>query len=118
MKVPVFDELAIWQCSKYSTFSVNIRTGDANAPDTLLEFCQSRNLGLEDWSSIRMLCAECSRGNPGPHDCKAAQEEGSRCFGLAAQNREDAITVLRDWKESVEHAQFSDPELVLDAKVH
>jgi tetratricopeptide (TPR) repeat protein len=118
MKVPVFDELAIWKRSKYSTFRVNIRAADASAPDSLLEFCRSRKLGLEDWSSIRILCDKCSRGNPGPHDCPAIQEEGSQTFGLAAQTRDEAIAALRDWKESVNDAEFGDPELVVDATVH
>ena len=117
-KAPVFHELAIWQRSKYSMFRVNIRTEDASAQDILMEFCRSRKLGLDDWSSIRILCAECSRGNPGSHDCGAIQEEGRRRFGLAAQTRKDAIAVLRDWKESGDDAEFSDLEVVLNATVH
>jgi len=118
VKVPVFDELAIWERSKYSTFKVEIQTWDESAPARLLELCQDRKLGLEDWSSIRMICAECSRGNLGPHDCKAVGVDGSRRFGLAARNREEAIAVLRDWKRTAEDAEFSDLEAVLDATVH
>lgn len=117
-RVPVFDELAIWERSKYSTFKVEIQTWGASAPARLLELCQDRKLGLEDWSSIRMICAECSRGNLGPHDCKAVAADGSRRFGLAARNRDEAITVLRDWKRTVEDAEFSNLEVVLDATVH
>jgi DNA-directed RNA polymerase specialized sigma24 family protein len=46
------------------------------------------------------------------------QSSYGRRFGLAAQTREEAITVLRDWEQSIDDAWFSDPELVLDATIH
>jgi len=65
-EVPVFDELSIWKASNYSTFRVKLEMPDDSAKEKLVELCVAHELGVEDWTTIRILCAKCSRGNPGP----------------------------------------------------
>ena len=117
VKVPVFEELSIWQVSEYSTFSVKLQIRDEDSERQLVAYCHTGKLGIEDWSTVRFLCAACSRGNPGKHDCKAKPlEDGSRRFGFAAKEKEDLVKVLAEWATSSGPADFAEPELVLAAK--
>lgn len=116
--VPVFDELEVWQPSSYSTFQVTLNVPNAEAEEKLVDLCEARQVGLEDWSTIRILCAKCSRGNPGPHECEAAAtDDGTRRFGFAAKNREDLVSLLIDWASSIPHADYRDIELKLPANL-
>jgi hypothetical protein len=89
----------------------------------------ARRIGLEDWSTLRIVCDECSRGNPGPYNCKARKsEDGTRSFGLAAENYEDAVRVLANgqrsaivlisgiWKPCSTHASIEPSSLVLNER--
>jgi len=115
---PVFDELGIWQASKYSTFAAALNLPNEESERLLVRVCAESGMGVEDWSSIRVICAECSRGNPGPHDCKARQsEDGTRRFGLAATNYEQAVGTLQNWMAISDGARFKDLHIVLDARL-
>jgi hypothetical protein len=63
IEVPVFDELQVWRPSNYSTYEVTLQAGDSNSEVALAEIGSDLGLGVEDWSTIRWICAECSRGN-------------------------------------------------------
>lgn len=96
-KVPVFDELSIWEVSAYSTFRVDLQIPDAASEERLVDFCRSREIGVEDWSTVRFLCAECSRGSPGPHNCEAkAPEDDSRRFGFGAKTQDELSSTLAE----------------------
>ena len=115
-EVPVFDELAIWEVSKYSTFRVRLHMLDDSAEQHLSELCDEAQLGIEDWTAIRILCAQCSRGNPGPHECESKPlEDGSKRFGFGAKKREDLLRVLEDWTSANAGADFGSLELVVPA---
>jgi len=78
--------------------------------------CGASQIGVEDWSTLRIICDECSRGNSGSRDCKAREsEDGTRNFGLAAANYEDAVRVLREWATISEGSHFKDLETGFDA---
>jgi tetratricopeptide (TPR) repeat protein len=90
VEVPVFDELQLWRASSYSTYEVTFRSEDSNLEVALAELGSERELGVEDWSTIRWLCADCSRGNPGPHQCTAKSADSStRRFAIAALTEND-----------------------------
>lgn len=117
VEVPVFDELSIWQVSEYSTFCVKLQIRNQESQEQLVKLCHAQQLGVEDWSTVRFICAACSRGNPGKHDCKAKPlEDGSRRIGFGAKRKEDLVKVLREWATSTGPADFDEPELVLAAK--
>ena len=68
--------------------------------------------------TLRIMCDECSRGNAGPHDCRLREsEDGTRNFGLAVKNYEDAVRVLRKRMTIIEGTDFSGLETVFDARV-
>jgi hypothetical protein len=118
-EVPVFDELSIWKVSEYSTFRVKFNMRDDSAQERLVDLCTAADIGIEDWTTIRMLCAKCSRGNPGPHNCEAKPlEDGHRRFGFGAKKQEDLSKVLHEWASSNLGAAFDTPEQVLAAALH
>lgn len=115
-EVPVFDELMIWSVSNYSTFRVRLHVPDEDAQKELVALCEAHELGVEDWSTIRFLCSECSRGNPGPHKCEARPlEDGSRRFGFAARNRQELLAVLQEWSAANGSSDPDEIEIVLPA---
>ncbi len=115
-EVPVFDELSIWCVSGYSTFCVKLNVPDGDAEKSLVDLCEVHRLGFEDWTTIRFICAECSRGNPGPHECEAKPlEDGTRRFGFGAKTQQDLLTVLREWSSANESADVGNVEIVLSA---
>lgn len=113
--VPVFDELQLWQESQYSTFRVSLNVPDEAAQDRLIEICKERSLGIEDWGTITIICAECSRGNPGPHDCKATDENSRRSFAFAAQFESEVRSILDLWVSEISDASYEGIEIALAA---
>jgi hypothetical protein len=96
----VFNELGIWQRSTYSTYDVEISLPGPDAKESLDRLCTELDLAFEDWGTLRHLCAQCSRGNPGPHECDPVPpKEGHSRFGFAARGRSAIDEVLRRWLE-------------------
>jgi hypothetical protein len=111
---PVFDELGVWLTSDYSTFEVRLSVPNQAAEDRLVEFCRGRKIGVEDWSTIRMVCAECSRGSPAPHDCQRS-DLTRRPYALAAKSEDDLRMLLTEWVAETPGAEYGAVDLVLRA---
>jgi hypothetical protein len=45
-------------------------------------------------------------------------EDGTRTFGIAAKNHEDAVRTPREWAATSDGAYFVDLEAVIDARVY
>ena len=113
----VFDELEIWQPSSYSTFEAGIDTPENSSEEQLVEVCRRYELGVEDWSTLRILCETCSRGNPGPHSCSAVTPSGiRRSYAFAAKSEESLRHVLREWTAITAGAAFGNLRMVLPAE--
>jgi hypothetical protein len=111
---PVFNELAVWHGSTYSTFQSALSMRDLSAEQHLAKACDYSDIGFEDWSTVRILCAACSLGTPGPHECAASETiEGAKNYGFGAESRESLIEVLNYWTSDADGRSFSDPHLVL-----
>lgn len=108
----VFDELAIWRTSEYSTFEVELTVPNQVAFESLVERCREKQFGIEDWGTIRMLCEVCSRGDPGEHEC-AAESSGKWRYGIAVKSEAELRTFLADWVEVENGAGFGRIELKL-----
>lgn len=112
--VPVFDELMLWKASDYSTIQVNLNVPDEAAMETLVDLCDENELGIEDWSTARILCAQCSRGNPGPHKCDAGDEKlGRVAFAFGAKNESQLTKVLGQWRERHPSAGYGEIQILL-----
>lgn len=113
LEYPVFDELAVWEPSGYSTFRVTIHADEA-AKESLTQHCEVNNIGIEDWSTLRTLCPVCSRGKPGPHKCIAHDVANrERRYGFAAISREALMRVLEQWSLERSDVAFDEPRLAL-----
>lgn len=93
---PVFDEIELWSASGLPTTIASVsgfaEPGDREAFDVYLE---SIELPHENWSNVRMLCRQCSEGNPSEqHSHDAASHDG--IFGFAATASE-VTAALNSW---------------------
>jgi hypothetical protein len=102
--VPVFDEIELLQPSGYLRFEVDVQATSAVALQTLFGRAADQDIGLEDWRTIRCLCAECSRKSPGPpaHDGAMTAEatDGLTHLVAAAPDEGRLRALLDDWAAS------------------
>ncbi len=97
--VPVFDAIELLRPSADLNFEVELRAPDREALDTLFYQASDENMGLEDWGTVRCLCAACSRGSPGPsqHDGVLNSDRFNEPIHLmAAAPDKDCLRVLLD----------------------
>jgi hypothetical protein len=111
---PVFDELGMWKPSAYSTFEVELTMPGSMAMERLEEKCRENDMWVEDWGTMRSLCAACSRGNPGEHDCTSVPT-GKNRFGFAAKSEERLRALLKEWKEEEEGIEVGNVTTALNA---
>ncbi len=99
----MLDAIERWSPSEIPTFSVDVTcTADSDA-SALVDLFESNHFAAEDWStSVRHLCAECSRGNPGTHDHPFPEGETRRSFGLASPLGL-ADRLLAEWRDAAPH---------------
>jgi len=111
---PVFNELELWKPSGYSTFQSALSMDDENAEHDLIQACNESDIGLEDWTTVRIICAACSVGSLDQNHCSAgAVDEGDRNYGFGVMSREVLVQVLSSWANASPGRGFSDPHLVL-----
>lgn len=113
---PVLDELGIWKMSAYSTYEVELVLPNDTAADSLRDKCGENHLAVEDWGSIRMLCAACSRGNPGEHVC-TNESTGRNRFGFAARSEYELREALQWWTEVEDGAVIGSITLAVSGSV-
>jgi hypothetical protein len=68
----------------------------------------------EDWGTVRILCAECSRGTPDEHTCTDSPDavKATR-FGSAARSRVALEKMLLEWREIALEVKFGELTLEL-----
>lgn len=93
---PVFNELGLWQRSSYSTFEAAVVIPGTAAFESLEELCKQQDVAVENWATIRILCAACSRGNPGEHAC-AQDGDQERRIGFATKSEAALRQTLQTW---------------------
>ena len=110
---PVFNELGLWRKSSHSTYEVELVVPNAEAIEGLKNRCRDGDLWFEDWASVRIICGECSKGNPVEHVCV---DEGKRegTYGFAARSESRLRELLQDWLEVEPNAQLKSIRLVVD----
>jgi hypothetical protein len=75
-EVPVFDALQLLQASPHATYAVRVQAASTDDVLALATLAEERDCGIEDWDTIRQLCAACSAGNPGSHEAPAPYAAG------------------------------------------
>ena len=114
-EVPVFNELEVWEKSSYSTFEAHIKMPDEAALDSLAELCDSRKLGIEDWGTVRVICATCSSGSLEPHEHQPAQNDQMSSFAFGAKSYDELMMTLTQWSAEIKNVELGHVEMVLDA---
>ena len=109
---PVFNELGVWRASDHSTFEVELGMPTTSAFESLKERCRQNDMWVEDWGTVRSLCAECSRGNPTEHTC-TSEETGQNKFGFAAKSENGLRKLLGEWAEVEDGATVGGVRLVV-----
>jgi len=96
---PVFNELQILEASRFGTFVVEIENASLEEARTL-EMLATDDVHIEDWSTIRTLCKQCSEGTPHDHhDDEAAEFSGTRRFAFAARTVAEIAAILASWQK-------------------
>jgi tetratricopeptide (TPR) repeat protein len=96
---PVFNELQLIRLSDFKTFSVLAETDDQNQIDQLGDLCDRNQIGFEDWTTVRLLCKQCSEGIPHDHHDHEnnVSFEGKRRLGFAALDKAIIEKILKEW---------------------
>lgn len=111
---PVFNELMVWKRSAYSTYRVEVVAVSDEARESLERLCEEQGIEFEDWSTVRTLCAACSRGNPEEHSCSTSESaKGPSRFGFAAKSRTDLAAVLAAWRETEADLRVGEAEMLV-----
>lgn len=87
-ELPIFDELEVWESSRFVTYEVALQLPHAGAKAVLAEICTERGLGLEDWS---------------------AAHAGAPTAAIAAESEAAVHGVLQEWAERVPGAGLRSP---------
>jgi len=96
----VLNELKLLKPSEYKTYSVTIYTSTQSDIDKLEELCEVAEIEMEDWSTIRYLCKQCSEGvahNDHDQDIEERETPSERYIGFAIINKSELVQVLADW---------------------
>jgi hypothetical protein len=112
VEYPVFDELELWKSSSHSTFDVRLEFQSETQLLFLENLLRERSFGIEDWSSVDTLCAECSQGSIQEHEHPAALPGR---FAMASPTEEELVTVLEAWKSALPGTDFDKIERVYPA---
>lgn len=108
-EVPVFDELARLQDSGLPTWQASVVGADDGDVHVLSDLLGSRGLGVDEWSGIRVLCAQCSLGSPDAGHSHGPNREDATRLGFTGE-----ATALRsaldEWLDAHQHVALLDFE--------
>lgn len=112
---PVFNELQLLTKSAHKTYSVTAVIESQAHIDTLESLCQGAEVEMEDWSTIKYLCRQCSEGTVHEHHDQDLEDRDNseRYIGFASQNVEKVKKVLTDWR-AITLCEHSEIELELE----
>lgn len=107
----VFDELARLEDSGLPTWQAYVVGATSDDLEVLSDLVGPRGLGVDDWSGIRMLCAECSLGSPdADHTHEPVREDATR-LGFAGDET-GLRSAIDEWLDAHEHVVLLDLEFL------
>jgi len=117
--VPVFNELQILQASNLGLFTVLVEHASNVDIDALVQL-RSDELKIEDWSTIRRLCRQCSEGRPHDHHDQnhrlSSEIQPTRQIAFAAASEESVRKTLAAWS-TPDRVTISSVECPVQAQV-
>ncbi|GAB3815878.1 tetratricopeptide repeat protein [Kribbella italica] len=106
-EVAVFDQLARLESSDLPTWQAQILGTGPTDLDALADLIGPRDLGLDDWSSIRLMCADCSHGSPGTAHTHTPAATDATILGLAGSEA-DLRNCLDPWLAERPHVVLAE----------
>ena len=99
-EVPVFDELGLLAPSSFGTYAALVEAPSEEDLEALADAASEAGLGFEDWSTIRMICRQCSLGVPHEHQPRPQDEHWNpeRTVALAARSEAEVHELLDAWE--------------------
>jgi hypothetical protein len=94
-EVPVFNELKLLTSSGFGTYEVTLQARNIDDLVSFEHVCERYHCPTEDWSTIRMICRQCSEGRPHEHPEPAI--EGPHRFAVAASARSSVEELVAAW---------------------
>lgn len=100
IEYPVFNELQLLNRSLYSTYSTTVLTNNQKHIEELVSLCNNSNIKVEDWSTVRLLCKQCSESLPHEEHDSNLQEtnNSSRHIGFASMDKKEIEIMLTNWR--------------------
>ncbi|WP_459791152.1 tetratricopeptide repeat protein [Arthrobacter sp. AD-310] len=93
-ELAVFDQLGRLEDSGFPTWEAQVAGATAEELEELTDLLEGKGLGADDWSGMRLLCAECSRGTPDKGHHHDPAPTGVALLGLAGS--EAVLTGILD----------------------
>lgn len=100
IEYPVFNELQLITKSKYKTYSCKVHTSDSSFIEKLEQLCKDSDVEMEDWSTVKYLCKQCSEGvvhEEHDHDLQE-KSENEAVIGFASFDSKRIIQALEKWR--------------------
>lgn len=98
-EVSVFDELAKLSDSGVPTWQAIVTGATSQDISALADLAFDRDLGVDDWSGIQVMCADCSHGNADTRHGHQPTTSGQSMLGLAGSEPELNFC-LNEWLPS------------------
>lgn len=97
---PVLNELQLLIKSGYKTYSVLLFNAEQTHVDKLEFLCEEAEIEMEDWTTIRLLCKQCSEGTPHEHHDKDLSKTNitERQIAFACTGNHHILEVLDKWR--------------------
>jgi hypothetical protein len=109
--VSVFDELEKLHDSGLPTWQAQVEGATGEDAEALGDVAGQRGLGIDDWSGLNVMCADCSHGIPAPEHAHLPASGGASTLGLAGQEQ-DLRATLDEWLSSRPHLRLLDLQLL------
>ncbi len=106
-EVAVFDQLARLDSSDLPTWQAQVLGATPADLDALADLIGPTGLGLDDWSSIRLMCADCSHGSPGTAHAHTPAATDATVLGLAGSEA-DLRACLDEWLAARPHVVLAE----------
>lgn len=99
---PVFNVMELFQSSDYQTITASVLISKDEDFISLEELFQKTENEFEDWTTnVRMLCKQCSEGNP--HEKHDSDLEkiwtGERILGIATKYQDSIVEIFDEWQK-------------------
>lgn len=108
IEYPVLNELCMLKPSNYTTYSFIVRTTNDLIIKKLEDHCSSQNIIMEDWSTIRFYCKQCSEGKVHDnHDKMLNLSKEERRIAFATLDYPSLIGIIHNWYLET-HCQHTD----------